>query len=149
MGATLLLVGIVTTAVTAPLFDRVFTNHLAITVKVLCPFLGGAWLALIWAGAYLSLKNLIRSRRRRMLIMALGVVRSGDTGGLFAIMAIIGATSLTMLPVAIELAVELTRNADASSAILWASSNLFSIVFVLGASPSSLLIASTTTNTTL
>ena len=81
--------------------------------------------------------------------MALGVVRSGDTGGLFAIMAIIGATSLTMLPVAIELAVELTRNADASSAILWASSNLFSIVFVLGASPSSLLIASTTTNTTL
>ena len=52
MGATLLLVGIVTTAVTAPLFDRVFTNHLAITVKVLCPFLGGAWLALIWAGAY-------------------------------------------------------------------------------------------------
>lgn len=50
MGATLLLVGIVTTAMTAPLFDRVFTNHLAITIKVLCPFLGGAWLALIWAG---------------------------------------------------------------------------------------------------
>ena len=46
-----MLVGIVTTAVTAPLFDRVFTNHLAITVKVLCPFLGGSWLALIWAGA--------------------------------------------------------------------------------------------------
>ncbi|EPS96236.1 hypothetical protein FOMPIDRAFT_58415 [Fomitopsis schrenkii] len=107
MGATLLLVGIVTTAMTAPLFDRVFTNHLAITIKVLCPFLGGAWLALIWA------------------------VRAGDTGGLFAIMAIIGATSLTMLPVAIELAVELTRNADGSSAILWASANLFSIIFVL------------------
>ncbi|KAH9837800.1 major facilitator superfamily domain-containing protein [Rhodofomes roseus] len=107
MGATLLLVGIVVTAVAAPLFDRVFTHHLALTIKVLCPVLGGAWLASIWA------------------------VRAGDTGGLFALMAIIGATSLTMLPVAVELAVEITHNPDGSSAILWASANLLSIIFVL------------------
>lgn len=47
-------------------------------------------------------------------------------------MAAIGASSLTLLPVALELAVELTRNANASTAMLWASSNLFSIILVLG-----------------
>ena len=47
-------------------------------------------------------------------------------------MAIIGAASLTLLPVALELAVELTRNANASSAMLWASSNLIGVIFVLG-----------------
>ncbi|KZT05289.1 MFS general substrate transporter, partial [Laetiporus sulphureus 93-53] len=96
-GATILLTGIVAAFITAPLFDRVFTHHLALTCKLLCPFLGGAWLGLIWA------------------------VRRNDTGALFALMAVIGVTSLTMLPVALELAVELTRNADASSAVLWAS----------------------------
>lgn len=54
-------------------------------------------------------------------------------------MAIIGAASLTMLPVALELAVELTRNANASSAMLWASSNLFAVVLVLGECPPLLL----------
>lgn len=39
--------------------------------------------------------------------------------------------SLTLLPVTIELAVELTRNADGSSAVLWSLSNLFGVVFVL------------------
>ena len=47
-------------------------------------------------------------------------------------MAIIGAASLTLLPVALELAVELTRNANASSAMLWASSNLCAVILVLG-----------------
>ncbi|KAI0920498.1 hypothetical protein AcV5_010215 [Taiwanofungus camphoratus] len=107
MGATILLVGIVAAFVTAPLFDRVFTHHLALTCKLLCPVVGASWLSLIWA------------------------VKRGNTGGLFTIMAIIGAASLTMLPVALELVVELTRNADASSAILWGSSNLFGIIFVL------------------
>lgn len=59
-------------------------------------------------------------------------VRRNDTSGLFVIMAIIGAASLTLLPVALELAVELTRNANASSAMLWASSNLIGVIFVLG-----------------
>ena len=51
MGATLLLAGLVTAIITSPLFDRVFTRHLAITCKVLCPILGGMWLSLIWASA--------------------------------------------------------------------------------------------------
>jgi hypothetical protein len=50
MGATLLLAGIITAIITAPLFDRVFTYHLAITAKILVPIIGVAWLGMIWAG---------------------------------------------------------------------------------------------------
>ncbi|CCM01685.1 uncharacterized protein FIBRA_03749 [Fibroporia radiculosa] len=107
MGAALLLVGIVAAMVTAPLFDRVFTHRLAWTCKLLSPILGATWLSLIWA------------------------VRPDDTGALFVLMAIIGATSLTLLPVVVELGVELTRNANGSSAVLWSSSNLFGMIFVL------------------
>jgi len=78
------------------------------------------------------------------------LVRPHNLGALFALMAILGICSITMLPVALELAAELTRNSNASSAILWAtyvrfmsvvrcpdwtgidSSNLFTIGLVLG-----------------
>ncbi|GBE87055.1 predicted protein [Sparassis crispa] len=107
MGATILLVGIVAAVISAPLFDRVLSHHLALSCKCLCPILGASWLSLIWA------------------------VRANNTGALFAVMAIIGASSLTLLPVALELAVELTRNADGSSAVLWGSANLFAVIFVV------------------
>lgn len=95
MGAALLLSGLVAAIATAPLFDRVFTHHLALTSKFLVPIIAGAWLSLIWA------------------------VKPHNTGALFAIMAIIGACSLTMLPIGLELGCEVTRNSDGSSALLW------------------------------
>lgn len=49
MGATILLVGLLATLVTAPLFDRVLTHQLARTCKCLSPVVGVAWLSLIWA----------------------------------------------------------------------------------------------------
>jgi MFS transporter, FLVCR family, MFS-domain-containing protein 7 len=52
MGATLLLAGIIAAIVTAPLFDRVFTHHLAITSKILVPVIGVTWLGMIWAGKF-------------------------------------------------------------------------------------------------
>uniref|UniRef100_A0A0W0F096 MFS general substrate transporter n=1 Tax=Moniliophthora roreri TaxID=221103 RepID=A0A0W0F096_MONRR len=110
LGATLLLVGLVAAFITSPLFDRVFTKHLAITAKILIPCVGGAWLSLIWA------------------------VKPNNTGGLFAIMAIIGGISVTMLPIGLdyeELGCDLTRNAEASSSILWLAGNLFGVIFVV------------------
>jgi len=95
MGAALLLSGLIAAIITAPLFDRVFTHHLALTSKFIVPMIAGAWLSLIWA------------------------VKPHNSGGLFAIMAIIGACSLVMLPIGLELGCELTRNPDGSSAILW------------------------------
>ncbi|TFK68705.1 MFS general substrate transporter [Pluteus cervinus] len=107
MGACLLLSGIIAAVITAPLFDRVLTYHLAKTAKALVPVVGCAWLSLIW------------------------LVRPNFTGALFAMMAVIGVCSVTMLPVALELGCEMTRNADGSSAILWFTANLWSIIFVL------------------
>ncbi|KAJ7084336.1 major facilitator superfamily domain-containing protein [Mycena belliarum] len=107
MGAALLLSGIVGAIVSAPLFDRVFTTHLAITTKILVPILGGAWLSFIWA------------------------VKPNNEGGLYAICVLIGVASVTMLPVSLELACEVTRNADGSSALLWFACNLFAVIFIL------------------
>ena len=45
--------------------------------------------------------------------------------------ALVGILSFILLPVALEMGCELTRNAETSSAILWFSANLFTIVFVL------------------
>jgi hypothetical protein len=55
-----------------------------------------------------------------------------NTGALFAIMAITGACSVTILPVGLEMGCELTRNAEGSSAIMWATANAISLVFLLG-----------------
>ncbi|KAN0135398.1 MFS general substrate transporter [Lactarius tabidus] len=107
MGAALLLSGIVAAIASSPIFDRVLTHHLGIALRVLCPIIGVTWLSLIWA------------------------VKANNTGPLFVIFIIIGICSVTLLPVAIELGVELTRNADGSSALLWFFGNLVCIVFIL------------------
>ncbi|KZS98469.1 MFS general substrate transporter [Sistotremastrum niveocremeum HHB9708] len=107
MGAALILSGLLSAAVTSPLFDRVLTHHLGITLRATTPFLAAAWIALIWA------------------------VRPHNAAPLYILFALIGAISITLLPVALELGCEITRNADAAAAILWFSGNLFSVVFVL------------------
>ncbi|KAI0799593.1 major facilitator superfamily domain-containing protein [Irpex lacteus] len=83
-------------------FRPVLTRHLALTCKVFCPILGILWLCMIWAGL------------------------------MYAIMAIIGGFSIPILPAALELAVEVTRNADGSSAIYGLrTGNLVTVIFVL------------------
>jgi MFS transporter, FLVCR family, MFS-domain-containing protein 7 len=47
------------------------------------------------------------------------IVKPHNTAALYVLMVIIGGCSVTMLPVGLELACELTRNADGSSAIIW------------------------------
>ena len=47
-------------------------------------------------------------------------VKPNNTAALYVIMALVGMCSIPMLPVTLELAVEVTRNAEGSSAILWA-----------------------------
>ncbi|KAF7364730.1 MFS general substrate transporter [Mycena venus] len=107
MGATLILSGIAAAIVSAPLFDRVITFHLAIAAKILVPLIGASWLAFAW------------------------VVRPNNAGAVYALCAIIGIGSITMLPIALELACEVTRNADGSSALLWFACYGFVIVFIL------------------
>ena len=47
------------------------------------------------------------------------LVRPNNTAALFIVMAVIGICTITMLPIGLELACEVTRNADGSSAIIW------------------------------
>ena len=109
--------------------DRVFTKHLALTLKLFIPCLAGAWLSLIWAGETLVLfKPTDRPGSRQT---SPHIVKPNNTGGLFAIMAIIGVTSLTLLPVGLELACDLTQDAEASSSLMWFAGNAFGIIFVL------------------
>ena len=60
MGAVLLLVGLVCAAITSPLFDRVFTNHLALCGKTAMPIMAACWFALIWESKYSSGPSYIR-----------------------------------------------------------------------------------------
>lgn len=107
IGATLLLAGIVSAAVTSPILDRILTSHLGRTMQIFVPILSSLWLSLVWA------------------------VRPGNTTGLFVLAALIGICGITLLPVSLELAAELTRAPDASSAFLWAVCNIFTTIMIL------------------
>lgn len=78
-----------------PIFDRVLTHRLSLAYRILVPITGALWLTFAW------------------------VVKANNTGALFAMMAVIGVTSVPTLPIALELACELTRNPEGSSALLW------------------------------
>lgn len=125
MGAALLIAGIVAAIATAPLFDRVLTHHLSITLRILCPLIGASWLSLIWAGkfhlrSYPVFFSLTPNPIKPFCLFTSPlIVRPNDTGGMFAVLIVIGAASISLLPVALELGCELTRNADGSAAILW------------------------------
>jgi hypothetical protein len=147
MGAAMLLSGIVAAIITSPIFDRVLTHHLGLAVRILCPTIAAAWLSLIWAG-----KKVLLPVSPSSLSLAILTVRPHNDAALFAIFIVIGVCSITLLPVAVELGVELTRNSDGSSAVLWflcalcfftelpheslisfvRSGNMLGVIFVLG-----------------
>ena len=144
----MLLSGIVAAIITSPIFDRVLTHHLGLAVRIMCPIIAAAWLSLIWAGK----KVLLPSPPSSLSLATLITVKPHNVAALFAIFVVIGVCSITLLPVAIELGVELTRNTDGSSAVLWflcalcfftelphtrlisfvRSANMLCVVFVLG-----------------
>ncbi|KAI6037954.1 major facilitator superfamily domain-containing protein [Pisolithus marmoratus] len=107
LGATVSLSGIIAAMVSAPLFDRVFTHSIGAAFRIIIPVVSLVWLSLIWS------------------------VTPNNTAVLFVSMVIIGTCSITILPLALELGVELTRNANGSSAILLCSGSLFGIVLIL------------------
>lgn len=104
----MLLAGIVSAFTISPLLDKWFTNRHGLAARIFGPLLAAVWLSLIWA------------------------VRVNNTIALYILFGILGACSLSIVPIALELGAELTRNAGASSAILWFSGNAFSILFILG-----------------
>jgi len=119
MGATMLLAGMLAAIVSAPLFDRVFTNHLAITSKILVPISALGWFVLIWAGT-LCFPSLVFMEPLTYCLMTIcSLVRPNNTVALFVLFGLIGIFSVPMIPVGMELACEVTRNPDGSAAIVW------------------------------
>jgi len=107
VGAAFLLSGIVAACVTAPIYDRYLTHHLAPSAKVLVSVLGVVYLTLIWG------------------------IKPNALGGIYAQFVLIGICSFILLPVALELGCEVSRNAETSSAIFWCFANLMSVIYIL------------------
>ena len=77
-------------------------------IRMVFPYLGRC--------AFLILVALLSAFKRSSLILT---VRPNNIAALFVIMTVIGVCSIPMLAVGMELACELTRVADGSSAIVW------------------------------
>jgi len=106
MGGAMIISGVIAAIATAPLFDRVLTKHLGLTSKIIVPILSVAWLSLIWD------------------------VRPNNYAGLYPVFVFIGICSFILLPVALEIGVEVTSSAESSSAIFWCGANILTTVFV-------------------
>ncbi|KAH7108239.1 MFS general substrate transporter [Auriculariales sp. MPI-PUGE-AT-0066] len=106
VGAALLFSGIIAAALAAPLLDRVLTHHLNIVIRVLVPSLAAGWIGWIFA------------------------VKKDGLGGLFANAIAIGICSLILLPTGLEVGVEVSRNSEASSAIIWCFANTMDVIFI-------------------
>ena len=60
-------------------------------------------------------------------------MKPDNLGGIYVVLVSISSVSFIFLPVGLELGVEITHNAETSSAVLWSGGNLVSVLWVLGA----------------
>lgn len=106
-GAVLIVVGLVTAAVISPVLDR--THAYLLGIKILCPLVAVSYLALVWAP------------QTRTLVAP------------YLLSAVLGASSFSLLPVALEYLVEITFPAspEVSSTICWAGGQIFGGIFVV------------------
>lgn len=105
--ATILLSGIVSAIIGAPLLGRLFGRNLPWAIRFFLPVISACWLSHIWNA------------------------KPHNDGAIFAVMAIIGICSFLLLPIGLELGAEVTRNAEGSCGLLWFNVNLFSFIWVL------------------
>lgn len=106
-GALLIVVGLVTSAVTSPIIDRTKTFLFAIKLQV--PIIGIAYLAFTWAP------------QTRTIAAA------------YAILSILGAASFSLVPVVLEYLIELTHpvSPEVTSTICWSGGQLLGGIFIL------------------
>lgn len=109
-GALLIVVGLVTSAVTSPLIDRTKTYLRAIRLAV--PVIGLCYLVFV----FMPPTN-----------------PSGGVAGPYAVMAALGASSFSLVPVVVEYLVELTHpiSPAVTSALAWSGGQLLGGVFII------------------
>ena len=106
-GAVLIVVGLVIAAVTSPVLDR--THAYLLGIKILCPLVALSYLGMIWAP------------QTRTIVAP------------YVLSAVLGASSFSLLPIALEYLVEITFPAspEVSSTICWVGGQFFGACFVL------------------
>ncbi|KAL2119596.1 hypothetical protein VTJ04DRAFT_6557 [Mycothermus thermophilus] len=106
-GALLIAVGLVAAAVSSPVIDR--TKSFLLAVRVAVPLIAASYLAFVWMPATRSV------------------------AGPYAVMALLGAASFSLVPVAVEYLVELTHPVSpAVTAVLaWSAGQLLGGVFIV------------------
>ncbi|TVY54184.1 Solute carrier family 49 member A3, partial [Lachnellula cervina] len=106
-GGLLIVVGLVTSAITSPIIDRTKSYLLAIKLQV--PIIALCYLAFTWAPQTRSL------------------------GAVYAILAILGAASFSLVPVVLEYMIEITHpvSPEVTSTICWSGGQLLGGIFIV------------------
>lgn len=109
-GAVLIVVGLVGAAITSPILDR--TKQYILTFRICVPIIALSYLAFIW------------------------MPQTHDSGGLagpYVVLAVLGAASFTLVPVAVEFLVEMTHpvSPEVTSALAWSGGQLLGGIFII------------------
>ncbi|TQV98104.1 hypothetical protein V2A60_006208 [Cordyceps javanica] len=109
-GAVSIAVGIICAAITSPLIARY--HSLILSIKILIPILGVSYLVLTW------------------------MPETHDAAGVagpYVIMAILGASSFSLVPVALEFLTEVSHplGPEVTSTVAWAGGQIFGAVFLI------------------
>lgn len=110
-GGILIVVGLVTSAITSPLIDRSKKYLLAIKLQV--PLIAICYLAFIWAPP------------------------TGSIGAVYTILALLGAASFSLVPVVLEYLCEITYpiSPEITSTICWTGGQLLGGIFIIISGP--------------
>ncbi|KAI3398958.1 hypothetical protein diail_7985 [Diaporthe ilicicola] len=106
-GAVLIVVGLVAAAITSPILDR--TKSFILAIKVAIPITALCYLIFIWMPATRAIP------------------------GPYVVLAILGASSFSLVPVASELLVELTHpvSPEVTSTLAWSGGQLLGAIFII------------------
>lgn len=109
-GAVLIVVGLVAAAITSPILDR--NKAFVLSLKSLIPVIGICYLIFTW------------------------MPETHDAGGVagpYVVLAILGAASFSLVPVALELLTELSHplSPEVTAVVAWAGGQLFGAIFVI------------------
>ncbi|PSR76634.1 major facilitator superfamily domain-containing protein [Coniella lustricola] len=106
-GAVFIVVGLVSAAITSPIIDR--TKAFLMFIKIVVPLVGLSYLVFIWMPETRSIAAVI------------------------VILAVIGASSFSLVPAVMEYLVELTHplSPEVTSTVAWAGGQLFGAIFIV------------------
>ena len=106
-GALLIVVGLVTSAVTSPIIDR--TKSYLIAIKICVPIIAICYLAFTWAP------------QTRTIVAP------------YVILSILGASSFSLVPIVLEYLIEITHPVapEVTSTICWTGGQLLGGIFII------------------